>query len=217
VPGSTVAGLSARSLARKQSTHCCRPRCRGQQCSVRSRWRVPVFWQPGSMNRGAGRPLFAWAGGRPIGEIRSDEVIDRKRPVTNWLMEARPVNSARRIERGAVNECSQLGVPPCSAARSGWQRHHSFAAPPPWRVRLSREARSSGRPNARPVGYSARSVWTGHCFVGKFISMKSRCPEHDQTSEWGCAPRKSAPLGYAWRQSTSGMMRFMNSSNIGTV
>ncbi len=34
-------------------------RARGLLCSVRSRWRVPAFWQPSFMNRGAGQPLFA--------------------------------------------------------------------------------------------------------------------------------------------------------------
>lgn len=39
----------------------------GQQCSGRSRWRVPAFWRSSFMNRGAGQPLFAQADSRPKG------------------------------------------------------------------------------------------------------------------------------------------------------
>ena len=48
-------------------------------------------------------------------------------------------------------------------------------------------------------------------------SMESWRLDRDQTSDRAAHQKKASRLNYAWRQSTSGMMRFMNSSNIGTV
>jgi len=53
---------TAVTLASSQPRACNRTRTSNgpwRLCSVRSRWRVPAFWQPSFMNRRAGHPLFA--------------------------------------------------------------------------------------------------------------------------------------------------------------
>ena len=98
---------AAAKLATKGSNapHCSHP-IRGlerQQCSVRSRWRVPGFWQSNFMNCVAGQPLFVQAGNRPkgsSGDLLTERLV-RPRSCRSQRLPGNRSSATAALARGA--------------------------------------------------------------------------------------------------------------------